>query len=133
MGLPARLFPVPDRRQAETITTSLGWLSLALAAGELAAPGALAKALGLSKNYQFLKGFGARELATGAGLFGWRRGRGRSLWIWARVAGDAMDIATLAPALSRDNPKRRAAFVALGVVAGVTIIDVLCARALDDR
>lgn len=131
MRLPA--VSTPSRRDAETFTTALGWVSLALAATELAAPGALARSMGLPKNHQFLKGFGARELATGAGLFGWRRGRGRSLWIWARVAGDAMDLATLAPALSRSNPKRNVALAAFAVVAGVTLIDVLCAKALDDR
>ncbi|GLK78628.1 hypothetical protein [Methylopila turkensis] len=131
MNLPT--LSTPTRRQAETFATALGWVSLGLAAVELAAPGALARRLGLSKNHQFLKGFGARELATGAGLFGWRRGRGKRVWIWARVAGDAMDVAALAPALSRDNPKRAAAFAALGVIAAVTVIDVLCAKALDDE
>ncbi|GLK56425.1 hypothetical protein JOD31_002461 [Methylopila capsulata] len=129
----AALIPTPSRRDAEIASTALGWLTLALAAVELAAPGRLSRSLGLSANHQFLKGFGAREMATGAGLFGWRRGRGRSLWIWARVAGDAMDIATIAPALGRDNPKRKAAIAAFAVVVGVTLVDVLCARALDDR
>lgn len=131
MALPA--LRTPTRTQVERITTGLGFAQLALAAFELARPGALARSIGLRQNHTFLKGFGAREMATGAGLFGWRRGRGRSLWIWARVAGDAMDVATIAPALSRSNPRRNAAFVALGIVAAVTVIDVLCAKALDDR
>lgn len=131
MALPA--LRTPSRTQVERITTGLGFAQLALAAFELARPGALARSIGLRQNHTFLKGFGAREMATGAGLFGWRRGRGRSLWIWARVAGDAMDVATIAPALSRSNPRRNAAFVALGIVAAVTVIDVLCAKALDDR
>lgn len=131
MALPA--LKVPTKREAERYATGLGFAQLALAAFELAKPGALAKSVGLSENHTFLKGFGAREMATGAGLFGWRRGRGRSAWIWARVAGDAMDIWTLAPALSRNNPKRKAAVAALAIVGAVTIIDILCARALDDR
>jgi hypothetical protein len=131
MSLPA--LRTPTKTQVERITTTLGFAQLALAAFELARPGALARSIGLEKNHTFLKGFGAREMATGAGLFGWRRGRGRSLWIWARVAGDAMDVATLAPALSRANPRRNAAFLVLGVVAVVTVIDVLCAKALDDQ
>lgn len=131
MALP--VLSVPSKRDAERLATGLGFAQLALAAFELARPGALAKSLGLEENHVFLKGFGAREMATGAGLFGWRRGRGKSLWIWARVAGDAMDAVTLAPALRRDNPRRKVAFAALGVLAAVTIIDVLCARALDER
>lgn len=124
MALPA----IPTRREAETITTALGWATLALAAVELAAPGALARSIGLERNHQFLKGLGVREIGTRAGLFGWRRAR--PVMIWARVAGDAMDLAALAPALSRANPKRRAAFAAFAAVAGVTLLDVLCARAL---
>jgi hypothetical protein len=131
MNLP--MIRTPTKREAETFTTALGFLELALAAFELARPGALSRSLGLRENRVFLKGFGARGMATGAGMFGWRRGRGKSLWIWARVAGDAKDLAVLAPALSRDNPKRKAAAVAFAVVVGVTIIDALCARALDER
>lgn len=131
--MPLPVLSVPSKREAERLATSLGFAQLALAAFELARPGALAKSFGLEENHVFLKGFGAREMATGAGLFGWRRGRGKSLWIWARVVGDAMDAVTLAPALRRDNPQRKVALAAFGVLAAVTIIDVLCARALDER
>lgn len=131
--MPLPVLKVPSKREAERYSTGLGFAQLALAAFELARPGALAKSVGLEENHTFLKGFGAREMATGAGLFGWRRGRGKSMWIWARVAGDAMDLWTLAPALSRDNPKRKAALAAIAVVGAVTIIDILCARALDER
>ncbi|WP_020180497.1 hypothetical protein [Methylopila sp. M107] len=124
---------VPSKRHAERLATGLGFASLALAAFELARPGALAKSIGLDENHVFLKGFGAREMATGAGLFGWRRGRGKSLWIWARVAGDLSDAWALAPALRRGNPQRHVAIAAAGVLAAVAIIDVLCARALDER
>jgi hypothetical protein len=131
--MPLPVLKVPSKRQAERYATGLGFAQLTLAAFELARPGALAKSVGLEQNHTFLKGFGAREMATGAGLFGWRRGRGRSLWIWARVVGDVADLWALAPALKRDNPKRDAALAAVAIVGAVTLIDILCARALDDR
>ncbi len=131
--MPLPVPAVPSKKHAERLATGLGFAQLALAAFELARPGALSKSLGLDQNHTFLKGFGAREMATGAGLFGWRRGRGRSLWIWARVAGDLADAWTLAPALRRGNPQRHVALAAVGVLAAVTIIDIYCARALDDR
>ncbi|MFD1332106.1 hypothetical protein ACFQ4O_08860 [Methylopila musalis] len=124
MALPS----VPSRREAETITNALGWVTLGLAAVELAAPGALARSVGLKQNHQFLKGLGVREVGSRAGLFGWRRAR--PLVIWARVAGDALDLAALAPALRRSNPRRGVAVAAFAAVAGVTLLDVLCARAL---
>lgn len=131
--MPLPVLRTPTKHEAERYATGLGFAQLALAAFELARPGALARSVGLRENHVFLKGFGAREMATGAGLFGWRRGRGRSLLIWARVVGDAADLWMLAPALRRGNPRRTAAFAAVGVLAAVTVIDILCARALDDR
>lgn len=38
----------------------------------------------------------------------------------ARVAGDALDLATPVLALRADNPKRGNVWIAIGVVAGVT-------------
>lgn len=131
--MPLPVLRTPSKHAAERYATGLGFAQLALAAFELSRPGALAKSVGLQENHVFPKGFGAREMATGAGLFGWRRGRGRSLWIWARVVGDAMDLWRLAPALRRDNPRRKAAAAAIAVLAAVTVIDILCARALDER
>ncbi|GLK67667.1 hypothetical protein [Hansschlegelia plantiphila] len=131
MPLPA--IPVPTEHEAERITVGLGLLSLAIAALELAKPGALARSIGLRQDHAFLKGLGMREMATGTGLLNWKRGRARPFLVWARVAGDAMDLAALAPALSRRNPRRRAAAAAVAVVAAVTVIDILCARALSKR
>ena len=50
--------------------------------------------------------YGAREIATGVGiLLAWKR----APWVWARVAGDALDIATRAarPRLRRSPASRR--------------------------
>ncbi|MFC7051987.1 hypothetical protein ACFQI3_04710 [Hansschlegelia quercus] len=131
MNLPA--LHVPTQQEAERITVGLGLLSMAIAALELAKPGALAHAIGLDHDRSFLKGLGAREMLTGGGLLNWKRGRARPFLVWARVAGDAMDLAALAPALSRSNPKRRVAMAAVAVVTAVTFIDVLCAQALSKR
>ena len=43
----------------------------------------------------------------------------------ARIAGDALDLGTLATALHRDNPKRRNAAVAIALVAGITLLDLV--------
>src|SRR5437016_5987127 len=47
----------------------------------------------------------------------------------SRVAGDALDIVSLMPALSRDNPKRGNAALALVMVIGVTLLDSIAAEA----
>ena len=50
--------------------------------------------------------------------------------LWSRVAGDALDLATVAPALRRDNPKRRTAALAFAVLAGVTLVDLVAAKSV---
>lgn len=111
------------------LSRGLGWFSIALGAVELAAPGALGRALGLRRT-NVVQAYGAREVATGVGLLSASRSEDRAAWLWARVAGDALDIATLVPVLDRRNPRRRTAAVALAAVIGVTALDVLCARGL---
>ncbi len=50
--------------------------------------------------------------------------------MWARVFGDALDLALLGNAVRSWNPKRGAAALALGNVAAVSAVDVLCAPQL---
>jgi len=49
--------------------------------------------------------------------------------MWGRVAGDALDIATLA-AQFEGNPRKGALMAALGAVAGATAMDVVTAQQL---
>ena len=51
-------------------------------------------------------------------------------WIWGRVGGDALDIATLATGLQQDNPKKENVELALVAVAGITALDVVCGASL---
>ncbi len=106
---------------------ALGWFSIGLGLSELFAGRRLGRLLGLEHRSGLLRLFGLREIATGLGIFGSTR---KKPWLWGRVAGDAVDLAVLGTALFRENPKRRNAGLALGNVAAVTALDVLCARQL---
>src|SRR5262249_43727830 len=53
-------------------------------------------------------------------------------WLWARVAGDGLDLAMLAGATAGRNRGRGVA-LALAAVAGVTALDVICAQELSRR
>lgn len=110
-----------------TMAQGLGYFSLALGAIELFAPRALGRALGMEEHAGVLQAYGARELATGIGIL---TAEDPAPWVWGRVAGDALDLATLAPALAENNPRRGAAGLAMAAVAGVTLLDLLCARSL---
>lgn len=116
------------RPAANTVARGLGWFSLGLGAVELLGAKSLARWMGLDKHEALIRAYGAREIATGIGLL---TSRDPGPWMWGRVAGDALDLATLGTALSdRDAETDRVVF-ATAAVAGVTVIDVLCAQSLD--
>jgi hypothetical protein len=111
--------------RTKTVARALGWFSIGLGAAELLAPGALGRFLGTGRT-RLLRGFGAREIAAGIGILAGER---VAPWVWARVAGDALDLAALVLAIA-GGERRRNALIATGAVAGVTALDVLCAKAL---
>ena len=122
----------PQGGIAQVLARALGWFSLILGVTGLLAPGRGERAGGVRSRRAAVRGFGAREAATGAGLL---LSRNPEPWVWARVAGDLADIAVLASA-----PGRRGGFFgrrgadlrtsALAALAAVTAVDLACAEAL---
>ena len=110
---------------------ALGAFSIALGLAEVAAPGRLARWLGVEGKTakRVIGAFGARELLAGAMLL---RGPAVSTNAWNRVVGDAMDLGALGLAFSRSSRKAAAAG-AIGFVVAATFADVLAARGLDDE
>ena len=111
----------------DTLARGLGIFSIALGIAEVAAPGALARWLGMRGQERLIQAYGLREIATGVGILA---ARDPTPWIWGRVAGDALDLATLATAVERRNSKEANVGVAMAAVAGVTALDVYCAKTL---
>jgi hypothetical protein len=112
------------------IANGLGWFSVALGLTELIAARPLARALGM-KSTGLLRFFGVRELVSGIGLLTQDR---KGPWVWARVAGDALDIATLgSAALSPRNPKRSNAAIAIAGVAPIVALDIASGARLGMR
>jgi hypothetical protein len=111
----------------DTLARGLGLFSIALGIAEVAAPRALARALGMKGQEGLIAGYGVREIATGIGILA---SKDPTPWIWGRVAGDGLDLATLATALEGDNPKKGNVGIAMAAVAGVTALDVYCAQTL---
>ena len=109
----------------------LGIFSIGLSLVEVAAPGRLARWLGVDAKSakRVIALFGARELLAGGMLL---RGPAVSTNVWNRVIGDGMDMAALGLAFSRSN-RRGAVAGALGFVAGATLLDVISARGLDRK
>ncbi|MBB4615981.1 hypothetical protein [Sphingomonas abaci] len=105
---------------ADQLARALGWFSVGLGLAELIAPGRLARTLGLDGKEGLIRAYGARELASAVPTLS----IDKSVGLAARIGGDALDLATLAGALHRDNPKWRNAAVATALVAGITLLDV---------
>lgn len=106
----------------------LGLFSIGLGLAEVAAPGRLARALGIegSAAHKVIAAFGAREMLAGAMLL---RGPAVSTNAWNRVIGDGMDAAALGLA-ARTSSRKGAVAAALAFVAGAALVDVIAARGL---
>lgn len=109
----------------DAMARGLGWFSIALGVAELLAPKATAQATGVNYGKNLLQAYGVREIATGIGLL---TAKDPQPWLWGRVAGDALDLATLAADLVSNSHKRRNTAMAMIAVMGVTALDVWAAE-----
>ena len=105
--------------ESDRLARGLGWFSLALGALELLAPRQITEALGMQGKEGLVRAFGAREIAAGMPTLS----VDKHIGLTARIAGDFMDLAALAPALRADNPKRGNAMIATTMVAAITLLD----------
>jgi uncharacterized membrane protein len=118
-------------RDKDSLARFLGWFSVGLGTAQLAAPKAMCKLVGASgegASKQVMRLMGARELTQGLGILTRPR---PTTWLWARVAGDALDLSLLGLTAVRGNA-RRAAFGIVNVVA-VTVPDVYEAKHLSEQ
>jgi hypothetical protein len=112
--------------KAERVAKGLGWFSIGLGAAELAFPGALGRMLGLGNRNGLIRAYGAREIAAGVGALSSHPMPA----MWARAAGDLVDLATLAIGLKAEGDEKRNAAIAIAAVAGITIVDLVVAAQL---
>ena len=128
--LPNYLTSDPRRRPdpgTRALAQGLGWFSIGLGLTELAYSRAIARWLGMPRSVPAIRAYGVRELVQGAGILG---SRDPTPWISARVAGDALDIATVLPGLEDPNPRKHNVLLALLALVSVTAVDVICAQNL---
>jgi uncharacterized membrane protein len=101
---------------------ALALFSLGLGAAQILAPRAVSRLIGLRPKWRVrtsLLALGAREMSCGLGLLVAPRSAG---WMWARVAGDVMDVGLLAALLAK-RPDRKRRALSLGSVLAVTALD----------
>ena len=122
-----------NERGSEELAQALGWFSLGLGLAQLAAPGQVARLIGVADNSNVqtvLRTIGLREIASGVGILTQTRPTG---WLQARIGGDVLDLALLSKALSSSQAQPGRVALAMAAVAGVTALDVLCSQQLGDQ
>jgi hypothetical protein len=121
---------LPGRSQSsyDKLATSLGYFSIALGVAELVAPGAICKMAGVRGLEPVVRGYGAREIATGVAIL---TSHDPEPWIWTRVVGDIADIATVATGVRQNKRSKGRNAVALATLAAVTLVDLACAKGLN--
>jgi uncharacterized membrane protein len=114
--------------RGSSLAQGMGWFSIGLGLAQVLAPHRVADLIGLEdsdRNVGIMRALGMREIASGIGLFSQHND---AAFMWARVAGDAMDLALLGAAMrSPANDRNRLAGAAVAV-AGAAALDLLVAR-----
>jgi hypothetical protein len=116
------------QKRAKGLAQGLGWFSIGLGMAEFFAPRMITRYLGIEGRETLVRMYGLREMAAGAGLLS---AENKAPWLWGRVGGDAIDLATLSLGMGEDNPKRDNAILATVMVGGVTALDFYCAQRLE--
>jgi hypothetical protein len=109
---------------SDALAKGLGWFSVGLGMTELLAPRRIASALGMEGKETLVRAAGAREILHGILCLSVEK----KIGVRTRVAGDALDIATLLTAYHSNNPKKDNVGLALVMVTGVTLLDLAAAQ-----
>src|SRR5579883_680932 len=96
--VPRTALPGRSRSSHDELAKGLGYFSLALGVAELIVPRLVCRAAGMRPTRTLIRGYGVRELATGIAI---AASHDATPYLWGRVAGDAVDIATVAAARRR--------------------------------
>jgi uncharacterized membrane protein len=114
----------PDDRQLGQL---VGLIGLGLGLVEVLAPRAVGRAVGVGDYPEIIRMLGVRGIVTGLGMLSQRE---PGNWAWARVAGDAMDLALLGAAASAPDADPRRIAAATAGVLGVAALDAYAGQRL---
>jgi uncharacterized membrane protein len=122
-----------ERTDGAGLARGLGWFSLALGATQLAAPRILARTIGIEPGLGvsiLMRALGAREIASGIAVLMEPR---RPLPLWARVAGDVVDLGLLTLAFRGKRTNTPRLLGAIAAVSGALALDMVAARRIQTR
>lgn len=110
---------------SDRLARNLGWFSIGLGLAEMFAAEKITSALGMRGKENLIRAYGLREITSGVLTLSVDKQAGLA----TRIAGDAVDIATLATAMRPDNHKRDNVALALLMVGGVALLDIIATGA----
>jgi uncharacterized membrane protein len=122
---PERAFSKRLADGGEGLARGLGWFSVGLGLAQLSIPEKMSwLSVGQTKRRTRagMRALGLRELTCGLGILS---GRGTGTWLWARVAGDLVDLALLGRSLKARRTKTGAVLRSMGAVLGVAVLDTI--------
>jgi hypothetical protein len=122
--------PTYENSRLIKLADFLGAFSLFLGFTELLFGGGFSHQIGLGGLDMLVRIYGVREIVTGILILA---SRNKTPWIWLRVAGDALDIATLGWASMRDPNVMSTIMIANLTVLPIVILDIVCAIKLTKR
>ncbi len=114
---------------SDQLGRALGWFGIGLGLMELLMPKQITRTLGTEGNEGLVRAFGVREIASGALTLSTEKGPG----LWSRVAGDGLDIAMLTSAFGSRRSNQGGVGMAMALVLGVTLLDVVAALGVSRR
>jgi len=121
----------PANLAAGKFASGLALFSLGLGLAEALMPGKMARMIGVDKDQSgAIRALGLREIGHGISIM---MSQKPTAQVWARVGGDAIDLAYLGYAAKDDNTNKTRLAIAAAAVLGATAMDVMCAQMLSSQ
>jgi hypothetical protein len=121
----------PANLAAGKFASGLALFSLGLGLAEAMMPETMAKMIGVDEEQSTsIRALGLREIGHGISIM---MSQKPTAQLWARVGGDALDLAYLGYQASKDDTNKTRLAIAAGAVIGATALDVMCAKMLSSQ
>jgi hypothetical protein len=119
---------VHRERGTDLAARGIGLLSIVLGGIDIAGARSIAAMLGIRGQERLVQLCGVREVLQGAAIL---TARDPTVWVWSRVAADALDIGIVAAEHYAGNrQKARNKALGIAVIAAIAALDVMNARRL---
>jgi hypothetical protein len=112
--------------QENSLARGLGWFGILFGLAEFLMPQRMGNLMAVSGRTRMLRLFGLREIATGIGILSQQK---QAPWIWARVAGDVMDLMLFSSGFKQG--RRLRTLLNLAGIAFIGTLDLRCGRKLN--